>query len=118
MSAPFPPQDPKSQTTSQQDALLREILITQQEQLQVSKKLLNTERFRVIGNWVKLGVFVALFYYSLVFTKDLIENFSTNMPSMMGNAFGDSANLKLDGAQDLATQLQGSQDLIRELLGN
>jgi hypothetical protein len=93
---------------------LQKIAETQAQALEINRKTLETERYRVYIMGLKLVFIVVLTWVSFVLAKNLTENLTSNLNGLMG---GSATNLELGGASDLANELRGSQELIREIMG-
>ncbi|NCP67511.1 hypothetical protein GW756_02415 [bacterium] len=92
------------------EVLLQQIATTQVEALELSKKSLLTERYRVAIMGAKLLFIVILTWVSFVFLDDMIKGLMTSMG-------GSGGALELGGANELADQLKSSQDLMKEIMG-
>jgi hypothetical protein len=92
------------------ESLLQEIATTQVEALQISKKSLMTERYRVAIMGAKLLFIIILTWVGFVFLDDMVQGLMTTMG-------GTGGGLELGGAKDLSEQLRSSQDLMKEIMG-
>lgn len=94
------------------EALLTQMVTSQEQVLQIEKNRLATERLQVYTGWAKLVVIVLITWISFVAAQKMI----TNLTSGMGGLFG-GAQTELSTNGDLNQQLKGSQEIIQELLG-
>ncbi len=95
------------------EVFLQQIATSQAEALEISKKTLITERYRVLIMGLKFLFIVILTWLSIKYLDDVMQNLMGSMGGMMGG----NTNLELGGATDLADQLKSSQDLMREIMG-
>jgi hypothetical protein len=96
------------------EVYLQQIATTQAQALEISKKSLATERYRVSLMAFKFLFIVILTWISFVFLKDMTQD----LMGSMGGIMGGDGKVELGGASDLTNQLKSSQDLIREIMGN
>lgn len=95
------------------EVFLQQIATSQAEALEISKKTLATERYRVLIMGLKFLFIVVLTWLSIKY----LEGFMQNLIGSMGGMMGGDTNLELNGTTDLADQLKSSQDLMREIMG-
>ncbi len=89
------------------------IAANQEQLLAVEQKRLTTERLQLFTNWAKIAALILIAWLSIVAAQKMITGLTSSMGGLMG---GNS--LEINGAQDLTNQLKGSEELLRELLGN
>ena len=94
------------------EVYLQQMATTQEQILEVSKKRLWTEQFRTIAQALKFVVIAILIWISIVQMQKLVGNLTGSLGGLTGGS-----NLEITGANDLSLQLQNSQELMRELLG-
>ncbi len=105
------PITPLLEQLKKNEALLQQIATTQIEALELNKKTLLTERYRVAIMGLKFLFIVLLTWISIAFLDDMVQGL------MSSTGLGNSGAIELGGADDLTEQLKSSQDLMKEIMG-
>lgn len=95
------------------EAQLSSIAINQEQILAVEQKRLTTERLQMFTGWAKLVVIVLITWVSFIAAQKMLSGLTQNM----GGLLGGTNSMELGGATDLADQLKGSSELMREIMG-
>ena len=95
------------------EAQLASIAANQEQILAIEQRRLSTERMQLFTGWAKIAAILLITWISFVAAQKMIASLTSSMGSLMRGS-----NLEINGAQDLSKQLQGSQELLRELLGD
>lgn len=99
------------------EVYLQHIATSQAEAVEISKKTLTTERYRVLIMGLKFVFIVLLTLLSIKY----LDGFMHSITGSLGGASGNGTSLDLGGATgggtDLTNQLKNSQELMREIIG-
>jgi len=99
------------------EVFLQQIATNQAEALEISKKTLTTERYRVLIMGLKFLFIVVLTWLSIKYLNGFMHNITGSLGGVTSNGTSLDLGGATGGSSDLTTQLKNSQELMREIIG-